>query len=98
MQAEIQAEQTGTEVRISGINQIGAESGNASISNGRTIPWLQDTSEEGVWASWNVTYRDVVVLDSENRVAAVYNLTEHNLALTAEYDSLRTILLDLAGK
>ena len=44
-----------------------------------------------------INYRDVVVLDEENRVAVVYNLTEHSLADPADYDSLKAILRDAAG-
>lgn len=44
-----------------------------------------------------MTYRDVVVLDSGNRVAAVYNLTEHDLSVPANYDSLKALLVRVAG-
>ena len=63
----------------------------------RTIPWVQDTGAEDVWGRWGVANRDVVVLDSLNHPAAVYNLTEHNLAIPADYDSLKALLLRIAG-
>jgi hypothetical protein len=97
MQAEIDAENTGVEIRILGVNGIGQESGNASVSAGRTLPWLQDTAAENVWSTWAVTYRDVIILDTENKPIAVYNLTTHGLGTPANYQELKTILLGAAG-
>ncbi len=50
-----------------------------------------------MWASWGATWRDVRILDAENTVVAVYNLTEHDLAEPAHYDALRALLLEAAG-
>lgn len=61
------------------------------------LPWLQDTAEANVWVSWNVAYRDVWVLDGENKLVAVYNVTEHNLADAANYQALKDILIGAAG-
>jgi hypothetical protein len=97
MQGELDAIDTARPIRLLGINEAGQESGNSVIVVGRTIPWLQDTESEDVWAKWKVTYRDVVVLDPENRVAGVYNLTEHDLNVPANYDSLKALLLRVAG-
>jgi hypothetical protein len=97
MQAEIDAENAGVEIRILGVNGIGQESGNASVSAGRTLPWLQDTAAENVWSTWAVAYRDVIVLDTENKPIAVYNLTTHGLGTPANYQELKTILLSAAG-
>jgi hypothetical protein len=97
MQGEIDSVNTAHPIRILGINEAGQESGNSLIVSGRTIPWLQDTDSEHVWSDWKVTYRDVVVLDPENRVAAVYNLTEHDLSVPANYDSLKALLVRVAG-
>lgn len=78
----------GLDVVIVGINGVGHESGNPTMTAGRDLPWLQETADEPVWDTWGITYRDVVVLDGENRVIAIYNLTEHSLADTASYDEL----------
>ncbi len=75
-----------------GINGVGYESGNATITEGRDLPWLQDTPETEVWALWSIAYRDVVVLDEEGVVVAVYNLTNHDLADSDNYDALRSLL------
>lgn len=50
------------------------------------------------WALWSVTWRDVVILDTANRRVAVYNLTTHNLADTADYAELRALLLEVAAR
>ena len=96
MQAEIDAEGWGTETRLMGINLIGAESGNEATCDGRSIPWLQDTPEQQVWQEWEVVYRDVILLDAENKRVGVFNLTEHSLAEPANYDSLKSLLREIA--
>ena len=50
-----------------------------------------------MWTAWDVTERDVVVLDEENKVATVYNLTQHDLADPVNYDTLKSILRNTAG-
>ena len=92
MQAEIDSGGTSIPVRILGVNAAGHESDNAVVCEGRSIPWLQDTEEQHVWTSWQVTYRDVVILDAENHVLQAYNLTTHNLALPTHYAELKDIL------
>jgi hypothetical protein len=92
MQAEIDSTGTAKPVRILGVNAVGQESDNALICEGRSIPWLQDTGAQNVWSSWQVNYRDVVILDAENRVLEVYNLTQHDLAQPANYTELKDIL------
>lgn len=84
-------------VRILGVNAIGSESGNAVMTSGRDLPWLQETVAEPVWTTWDVAYRDVVVLDGANRRVAVYNLTEHTLADPANYAELKALLESAAA-
>jgi len=98
MQKELIAENAGTQIRLLGCNQIGAESSNTEACNGRDIPWLQDTSAANVWVDWQVAYRDVVVLDQDNVPMAVYNLTLHDLADPANYAELKQILKNVAGE
>lgn len=81
------------DIQILGVNESGLESGNALMCDGRDLPWLQEADSMRVWAPWNVTYRDVIILDGENRPLATFNLTVHNLAVAADYDSLRALLL-----
>lgn len=85
------------EVRILGVNGVGFEGGNAAICAGRSLPWLQDEIDEDVYVAWEVTYRDVIILDAENRVAGVYNLTSNDLAVGANYDALKAMLIHAAS-
>lgn len=96
MQAEIDALGLDTPVSILGVNAVGAESSNDAMCQGRRIPWLQDTVESDVWGSWNVTYRDVVVLDRHNGFVTAYNLTIHDLGNPDYYAELKKILLQAA--
>ena len=85
------------DIDILGVNEAGFEAGNASITDGRDLPWLQDTEEADVWGAWAVTYRDVFVLDGNNEVFGVYNVTSNSLATPANYEALRQMFLDAAA-
>ncbi len=97
MQQELEAAATPLQVQILGVNSAGNASGNDAITDGRDLPWLQDTPEVDAWGLWGVTYRDVVVLGPDNTVHAVYNLTEHDLSDPGNYETLKQIFLDAAG-
>lgn len=84
-------------VHLLGINAAGEEAGNAQMTTGRDLPWLQDTTAEPVWTSWDVDNRDVVILDGANRRLAVYNLTERPLSDAANYAELKAMLATAAG-
>jgi hypothetical protein len=92
MQGEIDAEGWPTPVHLLGVNGMGHESGNAATVDGRVIPWLQDTPEEHAWWTWEVAYRDVVILDGDHIPVATFNLTTFNLSNSVHYDSLKTLL------
>lgn len=94
LQTELDGEAHPLEIDILGVNGIGLEGSNPAITAGRTLPWLQDVLGEDVWQSWAVTYRDVVILDAENRKVGVYNLTVHDLGTPANYAELKALLID----
>jgi hypothetical protein len=96
MQTELDAMHPRIPIRIFGVNQVGQESGNATITAGRTLPWLQEGSTLDVWTLWGVTYRDVVILDPSNVRVDVYNLTVNDLGISANYATLRDLLLSHA--
>ncbi|MHC4818334.1 MAG: hypothetical protein ACYTF8_09790 [Planctomycetota bacterium] len=98
MQNELLAANGMTKIRIAGVNQIGADGAAAAMCVGRDIPLLQDTNDDHAWLQWQVTYRDVIILDEENRKVAVYNLTMNSLTVTENYDELKQLLLDTAGE
>ena len=97
MQVDLDTNFPTLEIEILGVNEIGLEGGNSTICNGRDLPWLQDVVDENVWGSWAPTYRDVVVLDGDNVIFGVYNLTGTSLAVPANYDALRQLFLDAAA-
>jgi hypothetical protein len=98
LQAELNAETSARPIRIIGINETGHESGNVLIIDGRNLPWLQDTAAAGVWQSWAVTFRDVIILDGYNKRVTAFNLTTHDLADGANYGELRALLIDAANR
>lgn len=98
LQAELNAETTLRPVRILGINEAGQESGNATIVAGRVLPWLQDTVSVNVWQQWQVTYRDVIVLDAENKRITAFNVTNQDLSNADNYAALKAILLEAANR
>ena len=95
---QIQQELTdeGLEVSIIGVNDVGFESGNDTITDGRNIPWLQNTAEVDAWNLWEVQYRDVVIVDRDGVQADVFNVTENDLSQPDTYERLKTILRGLA--
>jgi hypothetical protein len=98
MQAEILAANPSSKIRLLAVNDFGHETGNPLAVEGRVLPLLQDTAEAAVWTSWGIAYRDVVILDGENRSLGVFNLTDHNLSLKVEYDALLDFLRLKAGE
>lgn len=98
MQAELDTTATNLPIRILGVNAVGQESDNDLMVAGRTLPWLQDTPSQDVWTHWKVTWRDVIVLDGDNEVAGIYNLTDHNLGTAANYNGLKSLLISVANR
>ena len=96
MQNELTTE--GVDAQILGVNQVGFESANAAISEGRDIPWLQESADALVWTPWNITYRDVVILDDNNEIFAIYNVTGNNLADPANFAVLKALFVDAAAE
>lgn len=77
------------------MNEVGYEGANDTFTDGRDLPWLQDTADVDVWNTWDVTYRDVIVLDSTGAYAATYNLTTNDLGEADKYDELEALLLSI---
>jgi hypothetical protein len=102
MQSELDAAYPALRIQLLGVNQRGQEPGNASTTAGRDLPWLQDVDENGNSAGdvaddlWDVTFRDVVILDGENEQVGVFNLSANDLGDTEHYNTLREMLVDAA--
>ena len=92
------------DIEILGVNEYGFESGNGLIPGptaGVSIPWIQDVDDNGdgnsdAWTDWQVTYRDVVILDEQNVPTAVYNLTTNGLNIPANYAELFQLFVNIA--
>lgn len=82
-----------------GVNQYAADQDyyNQLTTTNNLLPWLQDTAQANVASLWQTTYRDVVILDSSNRVAGVLNLTTHDLGNPANRDQLKGMLRTAAS-
>jgi hypothetical protein len=96
MQQELASEHPELAIGLLGVNGDGHESGALLMADGRDIPLLQDTAAVDAWGAWSVTYRDVVILDADNQVFGVFNLTEHDLADATHYATLKQMMLDAA--
>jgi hypothetical protein len=102
MQAELATAHPQLKINQIGINQAGYESTNAQITTGRMLPWLQDVDADqdglsDVWAEqWQVTYRDVVILNGEGEKVDLYNLTTYDLSKPENYSTLKQKLIDAA--
>ena len=91
---QLTAEFPDGEVSILGVNEVDYESANDFITDGRDLPWLQETVDQPAWSSWGVRYRDVVILDGQNLAITVYNLSDHDLAVPANQRELLDLLRD----
>ena len=99
MQKELDVDYPELDIQFVGINEAGQEVGNPDFTNGRDIPWLQDVDADGddesdVWASWGITFRDVVILDGGGDLVTVFNVTRNSLLEQENYDKLKQILID----
>ena len=86
-------------IQLLGINEKGLEFSNGAITANRDLPWLQDVDadEDGrsdAFHSWDVTLRDVVVLDGENSRFGTFNVDSNDLASSDNYNALRELLID----
>jgi hypothetical protein len=81
-------------VELLGVNRLSDNFSDAiyNTTADNVLPWLQDTPQADVWTKWGVEYRDVVILDSSNRVAGVMNLTTYDLALSTNRFRLKELL------
>ncbi len=102
LQGELDEEYPELSIDIIGINEAGYEEDNAQMTAAGDLPWLQDVDQDNnglsdVWRErWNITWRDVLILDSRNAPVGVFSLSSHNLNSSAAYSTLLNMLLDAA--
>lgn len=96
MQAELRAANPELNIEILGVNMVQDAPYNPLVTAVRTLPWLQATAQEDPWDSWGVTWRDVRILDSQNRLKGILNLTAADLRVPSNYLALKEMFLDVA--
>ena len=96
MQRELKAANPDLNVEILGVNRSDEAVFNNLIIAERTLPWLQDPKSATAWSAWEVTWRDVFVVDSQNRMRFVFNLTAHDLTYPSNYSTLKQMFLQTA--
>ena len=92
IQAELDAQNPELGITLLGVNNVGATQGINSLSSSITLPLVQDTDSSNVWSSWDVTQRDVWILDGENMPYAVMNLSIYSLTTPSNFHSLKALL------
>ena len=96
MQADLKAANPELNIEILGVNRTNEAASNPLVVSMSALPWLQDTLQDAVWSRWDVVWRDVRILDSQNRLRAVFNLTQFDLSVPANYATLRQVFLAAA--
>jgi hypothetical protein len=93
--AELKAANPAINIEILGVNKHDRAAYNANIAPYH-LPWLQDTVTNSVWGTWHVLWRDVWVLDAQNRLYTVYNLSDHDLTDPANREFLKQLFREAA--
>lgn len=79
------------------MDAIGYDSGLEDLAAVTDLPILQDDYTANVWTNWGAEWRDVYVLDGNNEVYAVFNLTTYSLAEPENYEALYALFVEAAG-
>lgn len=102
MQNELAASHPGLEIQFLTVNEEGQEDGNGRAANEKDIPLLQDVDVNGdsksdAWASWDASWRDLVVVDAHSNVVTKFNLTTHDLRTDENFNEVKTSVVDAAA-
>ncbi|MDA0813432.1 MAG: hypothetical protein O3C21_13720 [Verrucomicrobia bacterium] len=81
---------------VIGVNRKTDAAGNPVVSAERVLPWIQDTGDADVWTKWNVTYRDVRIVDGSGELVDVYNLSANDLGVPENWTTLAQMIADAA--
>lgn len=54
---------------------------------------VHDSTTEGIWVRWESEWRDFYILNRQNELLEVYNLTQHNLNDPLNYQDLKQKLI-----
>jgi hypothetical protein len=61
------------------------------------LPFVQDDGTADVWGGWGAAWRDVWVLDRDNAVHAVFNLSDRPLEDPENYAALYALFVEAGG-
>ena len=81
-------------VQILGVNAVGYEDSISDITEGNTLPLLQDTEPVDAWGAWYADWRDLVIIDESNAWVGLFNLTTHDLADASNLTDVREMVDD----
>ena len=93
MLQELRGSNAALNIEIMGVNQ-GAYS--CPPQPGNALPLLQDTDDQNVWGAWGVAWSDLRILDSQNNLFAVYNLSAYSLEVPQNRETLKSYFLAAA--
>ena len=96
MQQDLNRNLPSSKVNILAVNEVGHESANSVAAATGDLPLLQDTNADDVWTDWDVTYRDVRVVDADGELRGIYNLTRNDITNSRNYSILREMIVDAA--
>ena len=96
MQDEISSEYPELPIKILSINQIGAENGVESFNESHALPMVNDNANDEIWVQWESQWRDFYILNKQNELLEVYNLTQNNLNDPLNYQELKQKLIEAA--
>jgi hypothetical protein len=98
MLAELAAEEPSVTVRGFGINHPDSAAWNDLAIGETNLPWLQDPPLRSVWTSWDAEWRDVVILDGQNRKLAAFEVYFKPLDVPENYAALKDMLRSFATR
>lgn len=96
LQQDLNKNLPSSKVNILAINEVGEDSANDVAAALSDLPLLQDTRSEDVWGNWDVTWRDVQVVDTDGVVTDILNLTSNDIDETQNYDNLKSMIVNAA--
>ena len=98
MQEQLATEHPELDIDIVHVNEEGHDSGNSELFTVTDLPVVQDDATAQVWTNWVAEWRDVYVLDANNEVYAVFNLTTYTLSDEANYQALYDLFVAAAAE
>jgi len=97
MQGDVDALDTPVPITLIGINQVGYESGNDTITSDVDLPWLQDTQQADVFGAWPpARIRELKIVGRDGQVAATFDLNQDDPVDEQAYQRVLDALVQAA--